>query len=294
MTENEQLCKEHKTHKVDWIYLRLVFKKWVSANSLKKLGSVSILCHFQPVRLPLQRWQHGLRCFGRPTCWGIARFDSQSVQMGANSGHLLNGYVGYVPSLSFTYHTYICHGRLPWASTALKSLHSPNPFGMLFNVPLKSFNCSGLARPVTNIRHNYAMRPGFQPIPSFTSFAKRWENHKRMGERINPLPTCWLCKPLKPRPWQIDQQTIWLVLHPFHRQETPVNWHSGPNKHKNAVDINMAFRQNIVLYSLMLFIILLLQPSFPLKLLCLALRLCNMAKETTTSGVCMPEQHCGL
>jgi hypothetical protein len=51
-----------------------------------------------------------------------------------------------------------------------------------------------------------------------------------------------------------------LVLHPFHRQKTPVNWHSGPNKHKNqqAVDINMAFRQNIVLYSLMLFIILLL------------------------------------
>ena len=77
MTENEQLCKEHKTHKVDWIYLRLVFKKWVSANSFKKIGSVSILCHFQPVRLPLQRWQHGLRCFGRPTCWGIARFDSQ-------------------------------------------------------------------------------------------------------------------------------------------------------------------------------------------------------------------------
>ena len=46
-------------------------QKWVSANSLTKIGSVSILCHFQPVRLPLQRWQHGLRCFGRPTCWGL-------------------------------------------------------------------------------------------------------------------------------------------------------------------------------------------------------------------------------
>ena len=45
--------------------------------------------------------------------------------MGANSGHLLNGYVGYVPSLSFTYHTYICHGRLPWASTALKACTVP-------------------------------------------------------------------------------------------------------------------------------------------------------------------------